>query len=49
MPSPFPGLAPYLEGQVREDSHARFITEIADALGPFFRPHAAASDSAGER
>lgn len=38
MPSPFPGMDPYLEGHVWEDFHARFITEIADALGPFLRP-----------
>ncbi len=40
MPSPFPGMDPYLEDPVRwPDVHQRLITYIADALQPQVRPH----------
>jgi hypothetical protein len=40
MPTPFPGMDPYLEqpGLWRE-VHTRLIVAIADALGPMVRPH----------
>jgi len=39
MPSPFPGMDPYLEEPVRwPDVHQRLITYIADALQPQIRP-----------
>ncbi len=39
MPSPFPGMDPYLEDPVRwPDMHQRLITYIADALQPQVRP-----------
>lgn len=39
MPSPFPGMDPYLEGPARwPDVHQRLITYIADALQPQVRP-----------
>src|SRR5262245_43664051 len=39
MPTPFPGMDPYLEHPgLWEDVHTRFIVAIADALGPQVRP-----------
>jgi len=38
MPSPFPGMDPFIEGQKWEDFHASFITAIRDALVPVVRP-----------
>jgi len=40
MPTPFPGMDPYLEHPgLWEDVHTRLIVAIADALGPQVRPH----------
>lgn len=39
MPSPFPGMDPFIESQKWEDFHTRFITAIADALVPAVRPN----------
>ena len=39
MPSPFPGMDPYLEGQVYRDFHSRCIDEIASTLQPLLLPH----------
>lgn len=39
MPTPFPGMDPYLEGVgMWEEVHTRLIVAIADALGPQVRP-----------
>src|ERR1043166_6088083 len=39
MPTPFPGMDPYLErARVWEEVHTRLIVAIADALGPQVRP-----------
>ncbi len=38
MPSRFPGMDPYLEGQVWEDFHHEFISAIRAALMPQLRP-----------
>ncbi|MBW3539045.1 MAG: DUF4058 family protein [Planctomycetes bacterium] len=38
MPSPFPGMDPYIESQVWEDFHSRFVPELATALVPQLRP-----------
>lgn len=38
MPSPFPGMDPFLENQEWEDFHGRFNTVIADVLSPLLRP-----------
>jgi hypothetical protein len=39
MPSPFPGLDPYLENpELWPEVHHRLITAIADAIGPSIRP-----------
>ncbi len=38
MPSPFPGMDPFIESQKWEDFHARFVTAIGDALVPVVRP-----------
>jgi len=38
MPSPFPGMDPYLEEQAWSDFHNRLITEVAYALAPVLRP-----------
>jgi hypothetical protein len=38
MPSPFPGMDPYLEGYLWPDVHHRLATEIADRLTPYLRP-----------
>lgn len=39
MPSPFPGMDPYLEGEEWHDVHQRLATEISDYLAPQIRPH----------
>lgn len=39
MPSPFPGLDPFLESQKWDDFHTRFITVISETLVPKVRPH----------
>src|SRR5207248_1536119 len=38
MPSPFPGMDPYIEGQGWANFHFRFIASISDALLPVLRP-----------
>lgn len=38
MPSPFPGMDPYLEGYLWPDVHHRLATEISDQLTPKLRP-----------
>ena len=39
MPTPFPGMDPYLEHPgLWEDVHTRLIVAIADVLGPQVRP-----------
>lgn len=38
MPSPFPGMDPYLEGSVWSDVHLRLATEISVRLAPRIRP-----------
>ena len=39
MPTPFPGMDPYLErAEVWEEVHTRLLVAIADALGPQVRP-----------
>lgn len=38
MPSPFPGMDPYLEGNEWMSFHAQFCTEIARQLAPQLRP-----------
>lgn len=39
MPTPFPGMDPYLERPgVWEEVHTRLIVAMADALGPQVRP-----------
>ena len=38
MPSPFPGMDPFLENQEWDDFHGRFNLVIADALSPSLRP-----------
>jgi uncharacterized protein DUF4058 len=38
VPSPFPGMDPFIEGQEWEDFHTRFITALADSLLPGVRP-----------
>jgi len=38
MPSPFPGMDPYLEGSVWPDVHQRLATEISIRLSPQIRP-----------
>lgn len=39
MPSPFPGMNPYLEHPARwQEFHDRLIVAIADELGPKLRP-----------
>jgi hypothetical protein len=39
MPSPFPGMDPFIEMQEWDDFHGRFIADVADALGARVRPH----------
>ena len=38
MPSPFPGMDPYLEGYLWPDVHHRLATQISDQLTPRLRP-----------
>ena len=38
MPSPFPGMDPYIEDQEWSDFHARFNMAISDALAPRVQP-----------
>ena len=38
MPSPFPGMDPFIEGQVWEDFHHGIISSIQEALIPNLRP-----------
>lgn len=38
MPSPFPGMDPYLEGVIWPDVHQRLATEISRRLAPRLRP-----------
>ncbi len=38
MPSPFPGMDPFIEGQSWSDFHHRFITALSDDLVPKVRP-----------
>jgi len=38
MPSPFPGMDPYLEGHLWQDVHHRLATEISRRLTPLLRP-----------
>lgn len=38
MPSPFPGMDPYLEGELWGSFHAQLIAEIARQLAPQLRP-----------
>ena len=38
MPSPFPGMDPYLEGSLWQSVHFQFISEIARQLAPKIRP-----------
>lgn len=38
MPSPFPGMDPYLEGYLWPDVHHRLATQISDQLNPYLRP-----------
>ena len=38
MPSPFPGMDPFIEGYEWEDFHAEFITSLRAALVPSLRP-----------
>lgn len=38
MPSPFPGMDPYLEGYLWPDVHHRLATQISDQLTPQLRP-----------
>ncbi len=38
MPSPFPGMDPFIEGQRWQDFHTRFITVLGEMLMPQVRP-----------
>ena len=38
MPSPFPGMDPYLEGARWMGVHGQLIAEIARQLAPLLRP-----------
>ncbi len=38
MPSPFPGMDPYLEGYLWPDVYHRLATQISDQLTPHLRP-----------
>jgi len=39
MPSPFPGMDPYLEiSELWPEVHSRLIVAIADAIAPLIRP-----------
>lgn len=39
MPSPFPGMDPFIEGQIWQDFHATFITVARETLMPQIRPN----------
>src|SRR5437899_1018433 len=39
MPSPFPGMDPYLEGSSWDSFHAAFISELGRQLSLRLRPH----------
>lgn len=39
MPSPFPGMDPYLEGYLWPDVHHRLATQISDQLAPGLEPN----------
>lgn len=39
MPSPFPGMDPFIESQRWEGFHARMITALSDLIVPEVRPH----------
>ncbi len=39
MPSPFPGMDPFIELQEWEDFHQRFNNQLADMLAPSVEPH----------
>lgn len=39
MPSPFPGMDPYIEAQEWTDFHARFISVLGEILAGDLRPH----------
>lgn len=43
MPSPFPGMDPFIEGQKWPDFHVRLVYELAAALTPSLRPQYTAS------
>jgi len=38
MPSPFPGMDPFIEGSEWDDFHPSFIVHLSDALVPLVRP-----------
>ncbi len=38
MPSPFPGMDPFIEGQAWQDFHTTFITVLREQLIPQVRP-----------
>lgn len=38
MPSPFPGMDPFIEGQKFKGFHTRFVAALGDALVPLLRP-----------
>src|SRR4051794_21797662 len=38
MPSPFPGMDPFLEGPEWEDFHSRFNIAMSDAIAPGVEP-----------
>src|SRR5207248_1215084 len=38
MPSPFPGMDPYIEGQKWRDFHLRLISGVSDLLVPILQP-----------
>ena len=38
MPSPFPGMDPFLESQEWEDFHTRLITAFSERLSPKIEP-----------
>src|SRR5262245_50898409 len=39
MPSPFPGMDPFIESQAWQGFHTRYITALGDALVEQLRPH----------
>ena len=38
MPSPFPGMDPFIESQCWRDFHTAFLAEVRSALMPQIRP-----------